>query len=62
MHPILIVGQRGVGKTTLIRRLLSDTLRPIRGFCTKNHSEQPGTHSTYLHPAWATLESRTYTP
>lgn len=62
MHPILIVGQRGVGKTTLIRRLLSDTPRPIRGFCTKNRPEQPGSHSTYLHSAWVPLEARTYTP
>ena len=50
-------------KTTLIRRLLSDTSRPVRGFYTANLPTEPsGTHSTYLHPAWQSPEERTYTP
>ena len=63
MRPILIIGARGVGKTTLIRLLLSDASRPVRGFYTANlPTEPPGTHSTYLHPAWQSPEERTYTP
>ena len=50
MRPILIIGARGAGKTTLIRRLLSDASRPVRGFYTANLPTEPsGTHSTYLH-------------
>lgn len=63
MRPILIIGARGAGKTTLIRRLLSDMSRPVRGFYTANLPTEPsGTHSTYLHAAWQPLEERTYTP
>lgn len=63
MRPILILGARGAGKTTLIRRLLSDTSCPVRGFFTANlATDPPGTHSTYLHPAWLPLKERTYTP
>ena len=52
MRPILIVGARDVGKTTLIRRLISDTSRPIGGFCTeKRLTDSTGAHSVYLHPA-----------
>ena len=63
MRPILIIGARGAGKTTLIRRLLSDASRPVRGFYTANLPTEPsGTHSTYLHPAWQPLDERIYTP
>ena len=42
MRPILIIGARGAGKTTLIRRLLSDMSRPVRGFYTANLPTPPG--------------------
>ena len=45
MHA-LIVGDRGVGKSTLIRRILQALDRPVFGFETKkeacSHAEQPG--------------------
>lgn len=63
MHPILIVGARDVGKTTLIRRLLCDTKRPVRGFYTeKRLTDPPGTHSIYLSPAWLSPEECTFSP
>lgn len=63
MCPILIVGARDVGKTTLIRRLISHTSRPIGGFCTeKRLTDLTGAHSVYLHPAGLPLQARSYTP
>lgn len=63
MRPILIVGARDVGKTTLIRRLLSENTRPVRGFYTEKHPTDPsGTHSIYLYPAWVPPEKRTFSP
>lgn len=63
MRPILIVGTRDVGKTTLIRRLVLDLERPVRGFYTEKHlTDPPGTHSTYLFPAWLPPEARTFSP
>ena len=63
MRPILIVGARDVGKTTLIRRLISDMSRPIGGFCTeKRLTDSTGAHSVYLHPAGLPLQARSYTP
>ena len=41
MRPILIVGARDVGKTTLIRRLLSENSRPVRGFYTEKRLTRP---------------------
>lgn len=63
MRPILILGARDAGKTTLIRRLLTDTKRPVRGFYSeKCLTHPPGTHSIYLHPAQLPLKARSYTP
>lgn len=63
MRPILIVGARDVGKTTLIRRLLSETARPVRGFYTEKHLTQPpGTHSIRLYPAWMSRDEPIGTP
>lgn len=62
MRPILIVGARGSGKTTLIGRLLSGNSRPVRGFYTeKCLTAPPGTHNIYLHAAWLPPEKRTFT-
>ena len=63
MRPILIVGAQDVGKTTLIRRLLSEHPRPVQGFYTEKRLTAPsGTHSVYLHPAWLSPEERTFSP
>lgn len=57
-----IIGARGAGKTTLIRRR-SQICPAGAGFYTANLPTEPsGTHNTYLHPAWQPLEERTYTP
>ena len=49
---ILIVGNPGVGKSTLIRRLLEHNSRPVCGFVTKMEpSEVNGLRSIYVHPA-----------
>lgn len=63
MRPILIVGARDVGKTTLIHRLLLENSRPVRGFWTeKRLASPPGTHHIYLHPAWLSPEERSFSP
>lgn len=46
---LLIQGEIGVGKTTLIRRLLGDRLPEARGFWTRKEAEGDG-FSIYIHP------------
>ena len=46
---LLIQGEIGVGKTTLIRRLLGDRLPETRGFWTRKEAEGEG-FSIYIHP------------
>ena len=46
---LLIQGEIGVGKTTLIRRLLGDRLLEARGFWTRKEAEGEG-FSIYIHP------------
>ena len=46
---LLIQGEMGVGKTTLIRRLLGDRLPEDRGFWTRKEAEGEG-FSIYIHP------------
>lgn len=46
---LLIQGEIGVGKTTLIRRLLGDRLPEARGFWTRKEAEGEG-FSIYIHP------------
>ena len=49
---ILICGDRGVGKSTLIGRLLNETSLPRYGFITKREAEgADGFHPVYIHPA-----------
>ena len=49
---ILLTGSRGAGKSTLVRRLLAENRRPLRGFFTENQPLEEGEgHHTYLHPA-----------
>ena len=60
---ILIVGERHVGKSTLIRRLLENTGRPVCGFMTKSlPADEAGFHPIYIHPAAQAVEDRVYTP
>lgn len=49
---ILICGEVGVGKSTLIQRLLSQSTRKIYGFITKKlEPDENGFHPIYIHPA-----------
>ena len=51
---ILICGEVGVGKSTLIQRLLAQSTRPIYGFITKKlEPDENGFHPIYIHPAGA---------
>lgn len=60
---ILIVGERHVGKSTLIRKLLTHTDRPVCGFMTKSlPADEAGFHPIYIHPAAQAVEDRVYTP
>ena len=60
---ILICGERGAGKSTLIKRMLCASSRPVYGFVTKMRPAGPdGFHPVYLHPAGQPAEERTYGP
>ncbi len=51
---ILICGEVGIGKSTLISRLLGQTDVPLYGFITKRlASDETGFHPIYIHPAGA---------
>ena len=51
---ILICGEVGAGKSTLISRLLEQNTRPVYGFVTKRlEAEENGFHPIYIHPAGA---------
>ena len=51
---ILICGDVGVGKSTLIARLLKQSPRPRYGFITKKlEPDADGFHPIYIHPAGA---------
>ena len=56
---ILLSGERGVGKSTLIERLLSAVPLPRYGFITKMRPD--GFHPIYIHPAGQPLQERVYT-
>ena len=59
---ILICGERGVGKSTLIERLLQVCSRPRYGFVTKMEpAGEDGFHPIYIHPAGQPREERVYT-
>jgi len=61
---ILICGERGVGKSTLIRRLLAENCRPVGGFVTRRltQADGDGMFPIYLHPAALPPEERPYDP
>ena len=59
---ILICGERGVGKSTLIEKLLQASSRPRYGFITKMRPAGPdGFHPIYIHPAGQPVAERAYT-
>lgn len=59
---LLLCGDVGVGKSTLIGRLLAESRRPLYGFATRRIPvpDDDGLCSVYLHPAAQPLEARTY--
>ena len=59
MKHILIVGSRGVGKSTLIRRVLTELGRPVSGFETKKEDSLADEFlgsPVYIYDAWQTRE------
>ncbi len=59
MSHILLCGERGAGKSTLIRRLLLANTRAVYGFVTeRREADSDGFHPIYLHPAGA--QTRVY--
>ena len=49
---IILCGDRGVGKSTLIQKLLEANTRPVYGFFTKRlAADETGFHPIYIHPA-----------
>lgn len=51
---ILLCGEVGIGKSTLIQRLLAQSTRPLYGFITKKLGpDEHGFHPIYIHPAGA---------
>ena len=64
MDKILICGPRGVGKSTLIRRLLAESTLPVGGFVTRRltQADGDGMFPIYLHAAALPPEERPYDP
>lgn len=59
---ILICGERGVGKSTLMEKLLAACPRPRYGFITKMRPAGPdGLRPIYIHPAEQPIAERVYT-
>lgn len=56
---ILICGEIGVGKSTLIRRLLLESTRTLGGFITKRISDGKAA-PVYIHPAWQPVRERRF--
>ncbi len=59
---LLICGERGVGKSTLLRRLLAASTRPVGGFVTKRLTiaDENGFYPIYIHPAAQPEAERSY--
>lgn len=57
---ILLCGDRGVGKSTLVQRLLKANTRPVYGFYTKRlAADETGFHPIYIHSASAAEHTHT---
>lgn len=57
---ILICGDRGIGKSTLIQKLLKINTLPVYGYLTKRlAADETGFHPIYIHPAGS--EERVFT-
>ena len=56
---ILICGEKGVGKSTLIRRLVKETQLTVGGFCTKmDENAEEIMHPIYIYPAAVPMDQR----
>lgn len=56
---ILVCGEVGAGKSTLISRLLAHSTHPVYGFVTKRlEPDGDGFHPIYIHPAGAKARMR----
>ena len=56
---ILLCGEKHVGKSTLIRRLLENCTCPVYGFMTKMDAPAPdGYHDIYIYPAALPIQNR----
>lgn len=56
---IFITGERGVGKSTLVRRLIEHTDLPLYGFMTKmDPPDAEGYHEIYMYPAALPIANR----
>ena len=60
MKHILICGARGVGKSTLIAKLIAKVDAPLYGYFTKrlDKADDDGLFPIYLYPAWVKDEER----
>ena len=56
---ILICGEKGVGKSTLIRRLVEEAQLTVGGFCTKMDENAEGAmRPIYIYPASLPTDQR----
>ena len=59
---ILVCGEVGVGKSTLVARLLAQSAMPVYGFVTKKlEADETGFHPIYIHRADTPQDARVWT-
>lgn len=60
---ILLTGKRGVGKSTIVQKLLASWEGPVSGFVTKRlAADETGFHPIYIHPAGLPFEAHRHSP